>query len=199
MIWREKRVLLGILGVLLAANTMFFFTYRVQYQNRLDDLDARLEAAEQSLAQARQTRLTTERQIQGYRKVEADIAEVFDQHWSTQPKRFTAVVGEVKRLAIASSLNPQAYTFERGEAETRVVGTRRTKNVGATEVAMSFTVQGTYEQIRRLINLLELSRQFVIIDQISLNAAQDQMLTLSLQLKTIFRDDQQARVATNRL
>lgn len=199
MIWREKRILLGILGVLLAANTMFFFTYRVQYQSRLDDLDARLEAAEQSLAQARQTRLTTERQIQGYRKVEADIAEVFDQHWSTQPKRFTAVVGEVKRLAIASSLNPLSYTFERGEAETRVVGSRRTKNVGATEVGMSFTVQGTYEQIRRLINLLELSRQFVIIDQITLNAAQEQLLSLSLQLKTIFRDDQQTPVATNRL
>jgi len=199
MIWREKRILLGILGVLLAANTMFFFTYRVQYQSRLDDLDARLEAAEQSLAQARQARLTTERQIQGYRKVEADIAEVFDQHWSTQQRRFTAMVGEVKRLAIASSLNPLSYTFERGEAETRVIGSRRTKNVGATEVGMSFTVQGTYEQIRRLINLLELSRQFVIIDQITLNAAQEQLLSLSLQLKTIFRDDQQAPVATNRL
>jgi hypothetical protein len=199
MIWREKRILLGILGVLLAANTMFFFTYRVQYQSRLDDLDARLEAAEQSLAQARQARLTTERQIQGYRKVEADIAEVFDQHWSTQPKRFTAVVGEVKRLAIASSLNPLSYTFDQSEAETRTAGTRRIKNIGATEVGMSFTVQGTYEQIRRLINLLELSRQFVIIDQISLTAAQEQLLSLSLQLKTIFRDDQQARVATNRL
>ncbi|HYK03862.1 MAG TPA: GspMb/PilO family protein [Thermoanaerobaculia bacterium] len=200
MIWREKRILLIILGVLLAANTMFFFTYRVQYQSRLDDLDTRLEAAEQSLAQARQTRLTTERQIQGYRKVEADIAEVFDQHWSTQPKRFTAMVGEVKRLAIASSLNPQSYSFERAEAEARTSAARRGgKNIGATEVGMSFTVQGTYEQIRRLINLLELSRQFVIIDQISLNAAQDQLLTLNLHLKTIFRDDQQARVATNRL
>jgi hypothetical protein len=197
MIWREKRILLGILGVLLAANTMFFFTYRVQYQSRLDDLDARLEAAEQSLAQARLARLTTERQIQGYRKVETDIAEVFNQHWSTQSKRFTAVIAEVKRLAIASSLNPQSYVFDRSEAETRSAGTRRIKNVGATEVGMSFTVQGTYEQTRRLINLLELSRQFVIIDRISLTAAQDQLLTLSLELKTIFRDDQ--RVATNRL
>ena len=35
MIWREKRVLLIVLGVLLAANTVFFFTYRVQYKNRL--------------------------------------------------------------------------------------------------------------------------------------------------------------------
>jgi Tfp pilus assembly protein PilO len=199
MIWREKRTLLIILGVLLAANTMFFFTYRVQYQSRLDDLDARLEAAEQSLAQARQGRLATERQIQGYRKVEADISEVFDQHWSTQQKRLTAMIGEVKQLAIASSLNPQSYSFEQSGAETRVRASRRTEDIGATEVGMSFTVAGTYEQVRRLINLLELSRQFVIIDRISLSAAQDQTLTLNLQLKTIFRDDRQARVATNRL
>lgn len=199
MIWREKRTLLIILGLLLAGNTMFFFTYRVQYQSRLDALDARLEAAEQTLAEARQARLTTERQVEAYRKVETDIAEVFDQHWSTQPKRFTAVVAEVKRLAIASSLNPQAYSFERAEAATRVGGRRRPEGVGATEVGMSFTVAGTYEQVRRLINLLELSRQFVIIDRINLAAAQDEKLTLNLHLKTIFRDERQQDVAPNRL
>jgi RNase P/RNase MRP subunit p30 len=64
---------------------------------------------------------------------------------------------------------------------------------------MSFTVAGSYQQIRRLINLLELSRQFVIIDRISLTTAQDQMLTLNLHLKTLFRDTQQQRVATSRL
>jgi hypothetical protein len=199
MIWREKRILLIVLGVLLAANTMFFFTYRVRYQSRLDDLDARLEAAETSLTQARAARLTTERQIQGYRKVESDIAEVFDQHWSTQPKRFTAVVAEVKQLAIASSLSPQAYSFERAEAETRGGSGRRTEGVGATEVGMSFTVAGSYQQIRRLINLLELSRQFVIIDRITLTTAQDQVLTLNLHLKTLFRDAQQQRAAASRL
>jgi Tfp pilus assembly protein PilO len=199
VIWQEKRTLLIILGVLLAANTMFFFTYRVQYQSRLDDLDARLEAAEKSLAQAQQARLTTERQIQGYRKVEADITEVFDTHWSTRQKRLTAMIAEVKRLAIASSLNPLSYSFEQSGADTRVRASRRTEDIGANEVGMSFTVSGTYEQIRRLINLLELSRQFVIIDQVSLSAAQDQTLTLNLHLKTIFRDDRQARVATNRL
>src|SRR5438874_2592741 len=32
MIWREKRILLIVLGLLLAANTVFFFTYRVRYE-----------------------------------------------------------------------------------------------------------------------------------------------------------------------
>jgi len=198
MIWREKRTLLIVLGLLLAANTAFFFTYRVQYQNRLDDLDVRLAAAEDSLAAARAARLTAERQVQGYRKTEQDVAQVLDTHWSTQTRRFTALVAEVKRLAIASSLTPAAYVFDRADATTKSSGRKDT--VGATEVGMSFTVEGTYQQVRRLINLLELSQQFVIIDRIQLTAATGDKLTLNLHLKTLFRDDSQTRaVATNRL
>ena len=58
-------------------------------------------------------------------------------------------------------------------------------------------MQGNYQQIRRLINLFELSRQFIIIDQIGLASAQDQNLTLNLQLKTLFRDT--SPVATKEL
>jgi hypothetical protein len=202
MIWREKRILLIVLGVLLAANTAFFFTYRVRYQSRLDDLDARLESAEKGLADARAERVATERRIEGYRKSEADIAEVFDEHWSTQTRRFTVLIAEVKRLAVASSLVPSSYSFDRGEAKdtstAQAGAARRRADVGATEVGMSFNVTGTYEQARRLINLLELSRQFVIVDQISLSASQDARLSLNLHIKTLFRDDQRG-VAPNRL
>ncbi len=198
MIWREKRNLLLILGVLLLGNVMFFFTYRVQYQSRLDDLDARLESAEKSLQDARTARLTAERKLAGYRKVESDVAQVFDQHWSTQTRRFTALIGEVKRLALASSLSPSAYTFDRGQVRADEFS-RRGEDVGATEVGMGFSVTGTYEQARRLINLLELSTQFVIIDRIALSSGDDRTLTLTLHLKTLFRDGTPRRGTTNRL
>ncbi len=199
MIWREKRILLLVLGVLLLGNVMFFFTYRVQYQSRLDDLDARLTEAEKSLQDARAARLATERKLAGYRKVETDVAQVFDEHWSTQTKRFTTMVAEVKQLAVASSLQPQAYTFDRGEVKADQFS-RRDEAIGATEVGMGFTVSGTYEQARRLINLLELSRQFVIIDKIALSSGDAQTLTLTLHLKTLFRDETPRRGNnTNRL
>lgn len=201
MIWAEKRTLLIILGLLLAANIAFFFTYRVQYQSRLDELDTRLEMSEKALQEARTARLTAERQLQAYRKTEQDVALVLNEHWSTQTRRFTPLIAEVKRLAIASSLVPAAYSFGHDEAKAvPVPGTSRKDSLGATEVSMSFTVRGTYQQVRRLINLLELSQQFVIIDSIHLDAAQDQTLTLNLRLKTLFRDDSQDRQkATNRL
>jgi Tfp pilus assembly protein PilO len=187
MIWKEKRILLIILGLLLAANAVFFLTYRVQYQNRLDELDARLEKAEGELQAARNARVRVEQDLQSYAKVEGDVATIFDQHWSTQQQRLTAVIVEVKRLASASGLVPPSYNFDKRKTE-KLREEGRAQSVGASEVGIAFGVEGTYAQARRLINLLELSRQFVIIDEIALAAAEDQTLSLTLHVKTLFRD-----------
>ena len=73
MIWREKRNLLILLGFVLAGNIVFFLTYRVQYQSRLDAMDARLAAAEEQLGKSRQGRAEAEAQLQAYKKVERDV------------------------------------------------------------------------------------------------------------------------------
>ena len=185
MIWREKRIPLAILAVLLLANVVFFFTYRVQYQNRLQDLDGRLRASQDRLAQAQKMRLTAQQQIDGYRKVQSDLQALYNQRWSTQAARFTSLITEVKRLVVASQLVlPRSSSFSRVEAPT----TRQTGAIDTTVVGINFTVQGSYDQVRRLINLLELSDQFVIIDGISLAGGTDKVLTLNLRLKTLFRE-----------
>ncbi|HET7712582.1 MAG TPA: hypothetical protein VFL80_11680 [Thermoanaerobaculia bacterium] len=180
MIWREKRTLLIVLALLLAANTIFFFTYRVQYQQRLAALEERRETSESRLTDARTARLAAERRVAAYRGIQADIQDVYDNHWGTQSERLEAMIAEVKRLANASQMVPRAYSFTR--AEERKVGP------GTTVMGIAFSVQGTYQQVRRLINLLELSRQFVIIDSVALTSGNDQVLTLNLHLKTLFRD-----------
>ncbi|MFL6279157.1 MAG: hypothetical protein ACJ731_03535 [Vicinamibacterales bacterium] len=198
MIWREKRVLLILLALVLAANTVFFFTYRVQYQSRLDALDERLAQVQGEYEQIHAARIRGEQTFQSYRKVENDVLTVFNEHWATQPERFTKMFAEVTRLAMASSLVPSSYSFGR-TLEKRVSSGSRRETLGATEVTITFGVQGTYEQARRLINLLELSQQFVIIESITLNAAPaEQTLSLDLKLKSIFRDEENG-VASNRL
>lgn len=192
MIWREKQVLLLILGVLLLANVVFFFTYRVQYQSRLDDLDARLAQAEGQLERSRQGRAEADAAVQAYRRVEKDVQSVYDQHWSTQPRRLTLMIAEVKRLAQASNAVPRTLTFDRTVAEgTTVAGRRASAALGAKEVGIGFSVTATYDQARRMINLFELSQQFFIIDRISLAAAEANQLTLNLHIKTLFRDEPQ--------
>jgi hypothetical protein len=200
MIWREKRVLLIVLGLLLLANTVFFFTYRVQYVSRLQDLDSRQEQAQAQLEQARNARITAEQQLAAYKKVQTDLQVLYNERWSTPAQRLTALIDEVKRLAAASHLQPPAYAFSSSDTKASAAGTRG--SIGTTAVGIAFTVQGTYEQMRRLINLLELSDQFVIIDSISLGASNaagaDRVLTLNIRLKTLFRDMRPTAPAANR-
>ncbi|HEX7190629.1 MAG TPA: hypothetical protein VF381_03550 [Thermoanaerobaculia bacterium] len=181
--WREKRILLAILGVLLAANTLFFFTYRLQYEQRLKDLDDRRDQAEARLNEQHTARVQAERRLVAYRNTSRDVQDIYTRQWATENERLTALISEVKRLAIASELVPKSISYARmASAE------QRSKRTAAETVTISFSVQGNYQQVRRLINLFELSRQFIIIDQITLASSQDQLLTLNLQLKTLFRD-----------
>jgi hypothetical protein len=183
MIWREKRVLLSILGILLAANAVFFFTYRVRYENRLKDLEDRLHQSESRLTQSHSMRLGAERRVAAYRQVQKDVQEIYNQNWGTEDQRLLALISEVKRLAVASNLVPKSTSY------TRTQGAQIRRGTNAAEVVgIAFTVQGDYQQVRRLINLLELSEQFVIIDQIALSSGDNSMLTLTLHLKTLFRD-----------
>lgn len=206
MIWREKRVLLIVLAVLLAANAIFFFTYRVRYQSRLDDLDARMAQAEGQLAQARGARIRAEETYRGYKRTEADVATIYNQYWATQSERLTTMIAEVKKLTVAASLIPSSTGYGRHEVAAKVLTRRdranqpRSENtMGATEVGITFGVTGSYEQVRRLINLLELSRQFIIIEQIGLSEGEGGKVSFNLNLKTLFRDDENPRAANNRL
>lgn len=197
MIWREKRLLLIILGLLLAANAIFFFTYRVQYQERLDALEERQQLAENQLTAARASRVRAEQRFASYRKIEVDVRHVYDDYWSTQDRRLTPMIAEVKRLAVASGIVPNSLGFDKMTVNTTSASTtrpaagstsRRKTPIGVSEVGISFSVAGTYEQARRLINLLELSSQFIIIDRLALASSGDAQLTLTLHVKTLFRD-----------
>ena len=184
MIWREKQLLLIVLGLLLVVNIVFFFTYRVQYESRLADLDARRDQAEAQLAEATRARTAAEQQVAAYRKIEHDVQQVFVEQWATESERLTRLITEVKRLAVAADLVPPSVSYSRAE-ERRGSGKF---GVGATQVMMNFSVAGTYQQIRRLINMLELSSHFVIIDRLSLSSTEGDRLSMNLQVKTLFRD-----------
>ena len=185
MMWREHKIPLVIMAVLLLGNIFFFFTYRVQYTNRLSDLDNRMEDAQKRLQEAQRARAAADQQLASYDRLRQELQSLYDERWSTQAERFPRLFEEVKRLANASNFDARSFAFSRTEAQS----SKDTGIEGNTVVNVSFTVQGTYDQARRLINLLELSNQFVIIDGISLGGGSDpKNLTLNIRLKTLFRD-----------
>jgi hypothetical protein len=196
MIWREHRILLGVLAALLVANAIFFFTYRVQYEARLSALDARLQQAEDDLQRARNKRIAAEQSVSNYKQVQTDLQMLYNSRWATEPERLTRLYTEIKKRAADSQVAmPRTFSFTQSEDKEM----QRSGGVGTVTVTIVFSAQGTYQQLRRLINSLELSNQFVIIDALSLGSGSSpDNLTVSIRLKTLFREPARSTMMTSK-
>lgn len=178
MIWKEKRWLLAILGVLLLGNLVFFFTYRVRFQQRVEALDSRLDQTREQLIQARAARIAAEKELGTYRQVVTSVDQVYDGLWATPEERLAPLLIELRSLAKASGLIPRSIAYNQSDQRTEG---------DTSSLTIAFGVSGSYDQIRRLINLLELSDQFVIIDEIGLDQGGREGLHLNIRLRTLFR------------
>jgi len=190
MIWREKRWLLITLSVLFLANVLYFFTYRIRYQARVDELQDSLDQARQQLTQAQHKRGRAEASLAAFNKIDEHIQTIYTDRWSTPRQRLTDLLIEVERLERRSQLVPRATSFAQVTEE---------KDFGATSMSLVFSVQGTYAQIRQLINLLELSPHFIIIDEVLLSdtsTTSGQALTMNLRLKTLFHEPSEVKKPT---
>lgn len=188
MIWREKKWLLVSLGAFLLANLLYFVTYRIRYEERVADLDRRLEEAQDQLQKARNERAAAEQELLAYQDAVKDIEVVYADWWSTAERRLAPLIVEIWQLAARSDLRLRAINYDH---------TQQKGELGASFFGISFAVQGSYAQIRRLINLIEISRQFVVIDEISLSGdpAGSNPTQMNLRLKTLFRATPSRRIS----
>lgn len=188
MIWREKKWLLVSLGAFLLANLLYFVTYRIRYEERVADLDRRLEEAQDQLQKARNERAAAEQELLAYQDAVKDIEVVYADWWSTAERRLAPLIVEIRQLAARSDLRLRAINYDH---------TQQKGELGASFFGISFAVQGSYAQIRRLINLIEISRQFVVIDEISLSGdpAGSNPTQMNLRLKTLFRATPSRRIS----
>lgn len=178
MIWKEKRWLLAILGTLLLANLLFFVTYRVRFQQFVDALDGRLDQTNAQLAQARNARVVAEKELAVYRQNVTAVERIYDGWWATPEQRLAPLLIELRALAKRSGLIPRSISYDQSAQK---------KDGDTSELAISFAVAGSYDEVRRLINLLELTDQFVIIDEITLGQGSGSALHLNIRLRTLFR------------
>ncbi len=183
MNWRERKWLLLSLGLFLLVNLLFFFTYRLRFEERLKEMDERVATAKQGLAAAKSQHATARRDRATYDQVQKDLQHVYTQIWSTPEERMTSLISEIYRLAQMSQLQPVGgYKYDPGE------GKRGREEIGTETFEIAYGVVGRYDQIRRLVNLIELSNQFIIIDSITLqNGDTSSALQMNLTLKTLFK------------
>lgn len=160
-------------------NLLAMALYQTRFAGRVDTLEADHQEAQKVLEELRDEREKSEQMLAAATEREKEVENLYSQTFSTASERFTRIQLEIKALARRAGLRPTAFTYPSSDLEWQL--TRRQIN---------FRVDGTYEQLRMFINLLELSEYFLSLDQVTLSESNTQgsnpVLSIGLSLSTIF-------------
>lgn len=188
-IWRRR---LGFWVPALAfflANLALFSAYRLVYAGRVESLRGSLEQREERLADLQERSGELTRQVARARSSHLRMEELYRERLSTERSRFTAVAAEIRDLARRSGLEPAAMSYPTEEIE----------DYGLVKRYFTFNVEGTYGDLRRFVNFLELTRSFVTLEEVSLSGGEGPELKIRLSLSTLFaEEDRVPRLADDR-
>lgn len=176
--WRQNLKLWVPPAVLLLLGVGFLLLYFVRFADEAQVARNRLERRTAELEQVRAQRQRAEGIVETVRASEEGLAEFYGERLSSESEALTRILGEVKDLCKRAGIPPSSLTYERERIEGQDLS-RRT---------ITFSVDGTYVQLRQLVNFIELSDSFLILDQIALrgNDVEGAPLRISLRLSTLF-------------
>lgn len=149
--------------------------YRLIYAGRVTLVESRIEEQSVELAELEQHRQRLEELVARADRSGRGIQALYRQSFATEGERLTDLIRQVKELATRSGLVPDVISYPTRDLDDHQLIKR----------SMVFTVEGSYADLRKFINLLELSDQFVVLEGIRLSAA-DPKLRIGLELSTLF-------------
>lgn len=177
-IWRERLWLWLPALVFFLLNLGLFSFYRVAYAGRVAVLEERIEAREADLARLEGEAARRQELLAKATRNQELLEEFYGERLSSERHRLTRILAEVKELARRVGLEPGSISYP----------DERFEEFGLSERAIVFSVAGTYPQLRQLINLLELSDSFLVLEQVELSesSGSDARLRMSLRISTLF-------------
>jgi Tfp pilus assembly protein PilO len=171
--------------VLLAVAATLLVIYQSRFAGRVEVGAQSLERGRAELARLTAERQELETQLTLVRKNRERLAAFYDRRLSTERLRLTAIIAEVKDLAQRSGLVPQSISYPEEIIE----------DYGLRKRSFQFSVEGTYADLRKLINLLELSDSFLTLEGVTLSGDRGARLRIDLRLSTLFATPEAAAEA----
>lgn len=156
-------------------NAGLLSTYRGVYAGRFQALEDEIAEVQNQHVRATREVARREGQVATVEATRDRIESLYNEGFATQEERLTDLLGEVKDLASRSGLRPGSISYPEA----------RLAQYGLVEKSIIFTVEGDYSQLRRLVNLLEVTDTFVTLESISLSEATPN-LRIDLRLSTLF-------------
>jgi len=160
-IWRQRLWVWIAPLAFVTVGTVGLLVYEVAYSNRVKTLELDLRDQRRELADAHAARLHSADLMRQARVNRERIVQLYDEHFSTRRRRLTGVTAEVKDLAKRAGLVPRAISYPEEQIQ----------QYGLIKRSFVFSVEGTYADLRKFINLLELSDSFLTLEDASLNEA----------------------------
>lgn len=178
-IWRLRLWVWVPALVFFLANATAYVVYRFGFADRVESLETSLEEKRKELAPKEAQGDRLERLIKRSQLNDIEIRRLYDERFSTRSQRLTRVTAEIKQLARNAGLNPLSITYPEEQIEA----------YGLVKRSFSFSVDGTYLELRKFINLLELSESFLTLEEVTLagdEGEQGPELRIRLLISTLF-------------
>jgi Tfp pilus assembly protein PilO len=180
-IWRQRLWIWVPAAVFFLANAGAFTVYKLGYAGRVETLQERLDGQGHQLRELGAQRRGIEAMLARVRTNVQQVEQLYAERLSTRSRRLTGVTAEVKELAQKSGMVPRSISYPEENIE----------KFGLIKRSFVFSVAGTYVELRRFINLLEVSRSFLSLDEVTLGSgsAEGPELRIDLTLSTLFARD----------
>ncbi len=109
--------------------------------------------------------------------VERDASKFYRDEFLAAGTGYSAIIADLNQISKASALQATNVGFKEHVLEMR----------GVTEITVTATVDGDYVSVVRFINGLERSKNFYLLDSLTLASSTAGNIKLNLQLRTYFR------------
>ncbi|MFL6196312.1 MAG: hypothetical protein ACJ75H_19175 [Thermoanaerobaculia bacterium] len=179
MIWRQ-RLWIWVPALLFFLGNATALAVYFGYAGRVETLQERLEEQDTQLKELAAKRKQKEAMIATVRDNEKQVDQLYSERLGTRSQELTRSTLEVRALARQAGLVPKAFSYPEEDIE----------DYGLIRRSFVFSVQGTYGELRNFIRLVERSKSFLSIDEISLAGnTEGPELRIDLSLSTLFAQD----------
>lgn len=162
-------------------NLLGFTFYGWAFAGKVERLERQYEATTKVLAALHEEHRLV---VDFLDRVESNRDEtdgLYHDYFQTEARRFTRIIQEVKKLARQAGLQPSSWSYPKKDFG----------GYGLVQRSITFNVDGTYDQLRKFINFLELSEHFLTLNSVTLSGSSSSQrgnpkLGIKLAVSTMF-------------
>ncbi len=176
-IWRQHPWIWVPALLFFLANATAFSVYKLGYAGRVEKLDDDIHNQEQQIQKLNGEALRINTMIELVGTNQEQVQQLYAERLSTRSRRMTSITREIKELAKQAGMTPRSLSYPEEQIQ----------DYNLIKRSFVFTVEGTYPELRKLVHLLETSRSFITIEEVTVASnSEGPELKIDLSLSTLF-------------